>query len=196
MRVLVTGYNGYVGSVLVPALTRAGHEVSGLDLDLDLFAPCVMGDRVPDVESVHKDVRDVVAEDLVGFDAVVHLAAVCNDPLGNLNPRATYEINHHASVRVAREARAAGVTRFLFASSCSLYGKAGEEMLDESARFAPVTPYGRSKVLAERDISELASAAFSPTTYATRPRTASRPGCVSTWWSTTWSVTRTHSARS
>ena len=103
------------------------------------------------------------ADDLVGFDAVIHLAAVCNDPVGDLNPQATYEINHLASVRVAEKAKEAGVTRFLFSSSCSLYGKAGEEMLDESAEFAPVTPYGHSKVLAERDISRLADDSFSPT---------------------------------
>ena len=109
------------------------------------------------------DVRDIESEDLVGFDAVIHLAAVCNDPVGDLNPQATYEINHLASVRVAEKAKEAGVTRFLFSSSCSLYGKAGEEMLDESAEFAPVTPYGHSKVLAERDISRLADESFSPT---------------------------------
>lgn len=142
-------------------LQDAGHEVLGLDLDL--FAPCVFGDRVADVVSVRRDVRDVELEDFVGFDAVVHLAAVCNDPLGNLNPRATYRINHMGSVRVAIMAKAAGVPRMLFSSSCSLYGKAGEEMLDENARFAPVTPYGRSKVLAESEISELADSDFSPT---------------------------------
>ncbi len=109
------------------------------------------------------DVRDVESEDLVGFDAVIHLAAVCNDPVGDLNPQATYDINHLASVRVAEKAKEAGVTRFLFSSSCSLYGKAGEEMLDEGAEFAPVTPYGHSKVLAERDISKLADDSFSPT---------------------------------
>jgi nucleoside-diphosphate-sugar epimerase len=116
---------------LVPLLQDAGHDVAGLDLDL--FATCVMGDLAPEVSSVRKDVRDVEADDFLGFDAVVHLAAVCNDPLGNLNPRATYDINHRASVLVARKARAAGVPRFLFSSSCSLYGRAGEEMLDESA---------------------------------------------------------------
>ena len=161
LRVLVTGHNGYIGSVLVPALGRAGHEVVGLDSDL--FADCDFGPPPPEVESLHSDVRDVQSEDLVGFDAVVHLAAVCNDPVGDLNPQTTYDINHRASARLAKRARDAGVTRFLFSSSCSLYGKAGDEMLDESAEFAPVTPYGESKVLAERDISALADDFFSPT---------------------------------
>lgn len=161
MRVLVTGHNGYIGSVLTPMLQELGHEVVGLDLDL--FASCVMGDPPEEVESVCKDVRDVEAEDFGGIDAVIHLAAVCNDPIGDLNPQATFEINHLGSVRVAAMAKAAGVPRLLFASSCSLYGKAAEEMLTEEAEFAPVTPYGRSKVLAERDIGRLADAEFSPT---------------------------------
>jgi nucleoside-diphosphate-sugar epimerase len=161
LRLLVTGHNGYIGSVLVPMLQEAGHEVVGLDIDL--FAPCVMGDAPPDLESIRVDVRDVDSEDLAGFDAIVHLAAVCNDPLGNLNPQATYDINERASIRVAEVAKAAGVPRMLFASSCSLYGKAGDDMLDETASFAPVTPYGRSKVLAELGISALADSDFCPT---------------------------------
>ncbi len=161
MRVLVTGHHGYVGSVLVPVLARAGHEIVGLDSDL--FAACTFGADVPEVDSVKADVRDVESDDLVGFDAVIHLAAVCNDPVGDLNPQATYEINHLASVRMAEKAKEAGVARFLFSSSCSLYGKAGDEMLDEGAEFAPVTAYGQSKVLAERDISKLADDSFSPT---------------------------------
>ena len=161
MRILVTGHNGYIGSVLVPMLSGSGHEVVGLDSDL--FAPCTFGPPPPGVESVRADVRDVDSEDLAGFDAVIHLAAVCNDPVGDLNPQATYDINHQASVRVAEQAKLAGVTRFLFSSSCSLYGKAGDEMLDEGAGFAPVTPYGHSKVLAEQGISALADDAFSPT---------------------------------
>ena len=161
MRVLVTGHHGYIGSVLVPALKRAGHQVTGLDSEL--FAACTFGPEPPEIDSVEMDVRDVEIEHLVGFDAVIHLAAVCNDPVGDLNPKATYDINHTASVRVAEMAKAAGVSRFLFSSSCSLYGKAGDEMLDEQAAFAPVTPYGHSKVLAERDISRLADDSFSPT---------------------------------
>jgi nucleoside-diphosphate-sugar epimerase len=161
LRVLITGHNGYIGSVLAPMLEAASHEVVGLDSDL--FAACTFGPAEHEIESLRADVREVESEDLAGFDAVIHLAAVCNDPVGNLNPQATYDINHLASVRVAEKAKAAGVTRFLFSSSCSLYGKAGEEMLDENAEFAPVTPYGRSKVLAERDISRLADESFSPT---------------------------------
>jgi nucleoside-diphosphate-sugar epimerase len=161
LRVLVTGHNGYIGSVLVPILEGAGHDVAGLDSDL--FESCTFGPNGHHIESLKADVRDVEADDFAGFDAVIHLAAVCNDPVGNLNPQATYDINHLASVRVAEKAKEAGITRFLFASSCSLYGKAGEAMLTENAGFAPVTAYGRSKVLAEQDISDLADDSFSPT---------------------------------
>ena len=161
MHVLVTGHNGYIGSVLVPMLLEAGHTVTGLDSNL--FEECLFGTPGPGVRQLELDVRDVEREHLDGADAIVHLAAVCNDPVGDLNPGATYDINHAASVRLAELARAVGVTRFAFASSCSLYGRAGDAVLDEGAAFAPVTPYGESKVLAERDISTLADDRFSPT---------------------------------
>src|SRR5918996_1631192 len=161
MRVLVTGHNGYIGCVLVPLLARSGHDVVGLDNYL--YETCTFGDDVADPPALRKDVRDVEAADLEGFDAVIHLAAISNDPVGDLNPEATYDINHRAASRLARLAKQAGVTRFLFSSSCSLYGAAGNDFLDESAGFNPVPPYGESKLLVENDLRELADDNFSPT---------------------------------
>ena len=162
MRILVTGHHGYIGTVLVPLAQQAGHDVVGLDSDL--FAPCLFGEPPAEIESLRRDIRDVEVSDLDGLDAVLHLAAVCNDPVGNLNPQTTYDINQIAAARLAEKAKQAGVSRFVFFSSCSLYGRAaGENALDESAAFAPVTAYGHSKVLAERDISALADDDFSPT---------------------------------
>jgi nucleoside-diphosphate-sugar epimerase len=147
---------------MVPLLRRAGHDVVGLDTDL--FAGCDFGPAEPAVPEMRLDVRDVQAADLAGFDAIIHLAALSNDPLGNLNPDLTYEINHLASVRLARLAKEAGVGRFLFSSSCSLYGAASpEELLAEDAAFNPVTAYGISKVRVEQDVAPLADDRFSPT---------------------------------
>jgi nucleoside-diphosphate-sugar epimerase len=160
MKVLVTGHLGYIGVEMTSVLTARGHEVVGLDTDL--FAECDFlypPDQVPNLDV---DVRDVTAADLVGFDAVIHLAALSNDPLSDLNPSLTYDINRDASVRIAEAAKAAGVQRFIFSSSCSLYGKGGDEELDEVAAFNPVTPYGESKVQTEHALSALADENFSP----------------------------------
>ena len=161
MKVLVTGHDGYIGSVLAPMVQVAGHEVVGLDTGL--FAGCTFGEEAARIPELRMDLRDVQVAQLRGFDAVMHLAALSNDPVGDVNPECTYDINHHGSVRLARLAREAGVSRFIFASSCSLYGVAGDEMLTETAAFNPITPYGESKVLFERDVAPLANDAFSPT---------------------------------
>jgi nucleoside-diphosphate-sugar epimerase len=161
LRVLLTGHLGYIGVVLAPMLEQAGHDVVGLDNDL--FGQCDFGPAPKPFPTILKDIRDVEAPDLEGFEAILHLAGISNDPLGDLNPDCTYEINHRASVRLAKLAKQVGVPRFIFSSSCSTYGASGDKILDENAAFNPVTPYGESKVFVERDLAALADKSFTPT---------------------------------
>jgi nucleoside-diphosphate-sugar epimerase len=160
MKVLVTGHLGYIGVEMVSVLRAAGHEVVGLDTGL--FDECDFVSPPDDIETLSVDLRDVNPEHLAGFDAVAHLGALSNDPLGDLNSRLTYDINLDASIRLAEAAKAAGVGRYLFSSSCSLYGAGGDGFLDETADFHPVTPYGESKVLVEQAVCKLADGSFTP----------------------------------
>ncbi|MBM4247845.1 MAG: SDR family oxidoreductase [Euryarchaeota archaeon] len=161
MRILVTGDRGYIGTIMVPYLLHRGHEAVGLDIDF--FSGCDLYDAPrPEYRSLEKDLRDVEAADLRGIDCIAHLAALSNDPMGEMDPALTDEINHQASMRLARLARKAGVGRFLYSSSCSIYGKSGGDFVDETAQQDPLTAYARSKVDTERDLRELADNSFSP----------------------------------
>lgn len=161
MKVLLTGHLGYIGSILAPMLLERGHAVTGLDSDL--YRTCNFGTRPVEIPTIGGDVRDVRLDELTGFDAVIHLAGLSNDPLGDMDPALTDEINHRACARLARLAKAAGVARFLFASTCANYGGAGDAFLREDAPFGVARPYGLSKVDAERALRAMADETFSPT---------------------------------
>jgi nucleoside-diphosphate-sugar epimerase len=160
MKVLLTGHRGYIGVEMVPALRAAGHDVVGLDTGY--YDGCDFAAPPDPIDTLKVDLREVTPDHCRGYDAVIHLAALSNDPLGDLNPHITYDINLHASVRLAKAAKEAGVKRFLFSSSCSLYGAGADGHLDENAAFNPVTAYGESKVRVEQEVSKIADKSFAP----------------------------------
>jgi nucleoside-diphosphate-sugar epimerase len=160
-RVLITGHNGYIGSVMAPCFAQAGYDVAGLDTGY--FAACTLVPDKMEIPWKQKDLRELEASNLRGFDAVIHLAALSNDPIGNLNEKWTEEINFRASVRLAELAKAAGVERFLFSSSCIMYGMSEAAVVTEESPLDPQTEYARSKVKSERAIAALADDRFSPT---------------------------------
>jgi nucleoside-diphosphate-sugar epimerase len=161
MRVLVTGHNGYIGTVMVPILLANGHNVNGLDTNY--FNECIFTNKKRSVPEKSVDIRDVTLGDVEGFDAIIHLAALSNDPLGDLNPKLTYEINFESSVKLAELAKKAGVKKFIFSSTCSVYGTSEGRIVNETTDPIPLTAYADSKVMAEKDISKMASSSFSPT---------------------------------
>jgi nucleoside-diphosphate-sugar epimerase len=171
---MVTGNLGYIGTILTPMIQVAGHSVVGVDVDF--YRNCTFGNAFTKMHTIYKDIRDIERADLNGIDAICHLAALSNDPLGDLNPELTFKINYKASVRLAELAKRASVKRFIFSSSCSNYGSAGDQMLTEESAFNPVTPYGKSKVLVEKEVSRLADEKFCPiflrnaTAYGLSPR--------------------------
>jgi nucleoside-diphosphate-sugar epimerase len=161
MKILLTGHQGYIGSVLTPMLLARNHSVVGMDTDL--YRSCTFAGGLAEVPCIEKDIRDAEVDDLAGFDAIVHLAGLSNDPLGDYRPSLTEDVNFKASVKLARLAKKVGVPRFLYASSCSSYGASGADFLDENAGFNPVTPYGKSKVDVEQAVAPMADESFSPT---------------------------------
>lgn len=170
----MTGHNGYIGSVMAPHLVGAGYEVTGLDTGY--FSECTLVPDTVTIPEIKKDLRDLTVKDVEGFDAVIHLGALSNDPIGNLNDKWTEDINFRASVKLAELARDAGVSRYLFSSSCIMYGASSTQIVTEDSPLDPKTEYARSKVKAEQTISALARDGFSPvfirngTIYGISPR--------------------------
>jgi len=163
MKILVTGHLGYIGTVLTPMLRKKGHDVVGMDADW--YSRCTFGDarQIIDVPNIRKDIRQVKVNDLRGFDCIMHLAALSNDPLGNYNAELTDEINNKAAVRLGEMAKQAGVQHFIFSSTCSNYGVAGDEFIDETGALNPYTPYAKAKVAAELGLKPMSDKNFSVT---------------------------------